>query len=99
MLCVSDRFQGYGQKIVDELRGSFVRAEMDTSGERLGKMIRNGTTQKIPNLLVIGENEVEAGTVTMRNYGSRAQQTMPVAEFKDRLLRTIATRSMTFLPE
>ena len=99
VLCVSDRFQGYGQKIVDELRGSFVRAEMDTSGERLGKMIRNGTTQKIPNLLVIGENEVEAGTVTMRNYGSRAQQTMPVAEFKDRLLRTIATRSMTFLPE
>lgn len=99
VLCVSDRFQGYGQKIVDELRASFVRAELDTSGERLGKMIRNGTTQKIPNLLVIGENEVEAGTVTMRNYGSRAQQTMPVAEFKDRLLRSIASRSMTFLPE
>ncbi|MDG1483838.1 MAG: threonine--tRNA ligase [Myxococcota bacterium] len=99
VLCVSDRFQGYGQKIVDELRASFVRAEMDTSGERLGKMIRNGTTQKVPNLLVIGENEVEAGTVTMRNYGSRAQQTMPIAEFKDRLLRSIASRSMTFLPE
>ena len=99
VLCVSDRFQEYGQKIVDELRASFVRAEMDTSGERLGKMIRNGTTQKVPNLLVIGENEVEAGTVTMRNYGSRAQQTMPIAEFKDRLLRSIASRSMTFLPE
>lgn len=99
VLCVSDRFQGYGQKIVDELRASFVRAEMDTSGERLGKMIRNGTTQKVPNLLVIGENEVEAGTVTMRNYGSRAQQTMPIAAFKDRLLRSIASRSMTFLPE
>jgi threonyl-tRNA synthetase len=99
VLCVSDRFQDYGQKIVDELRRSFVRAELDTSGERLGKMIRNGTTQKIPNLLVIGENEVEANTVTMRNYGSRAQQTIPVAEFKDRLLRTIGTRSMTFLPE
>ncbi|MFT5685629.1 MAG: threonyl-tRNA synthetase [Myxococcota bacterium] len=99
VLCVSDRFHDYAQKVVDELRHEFVRAEVDTSGERLGKMIRNGTTQKIPNLLVVGEEEVEAGTVTLRNYGSRAQQTMPAAEFKDRILRTIATRSMTFLPE
>ena len=97
ILCVSDRFQPYAQKIVDDLRYNFVRAELDTSGERLGKMIRTGTTQKIPNLLVVGEQEVEASTVTMRNYGSRAQETMTVAEFQDRLMRTIADRSPTFL--
>jgi threonyl-tRNA synthetase len=99
LLCVSDRFQGYAQKIVDELRHDFVRAELDSSGERLGKMIRTGTTEKIPNLLVIGEEEVEAGTVTLRCYGSRSQETMPIAAFRDRLLRTIASRSMTFLPQ
>lgn len=99
VLPVADRFMDYGQKIVDDLRQSFVRAELDRSGERMGKMIRTGTTQKIPNLLVVGEREVEEGTVTMRNYGSRAQHTMPIAEFKDRLLRSIASRSQTFLPE
>ena len=99
ILCVADRFKEYGQKIVDDLRYHFVRAELDHSGERLGKMIRIGTAQKIPNLLVVGEREVEDGTVTMRNHGSRAQTTLPVAEFQDRILRTIAQRSPTFLPE
>jgi threonyl-tRNA synthetase len=99
LLCVADRFRPYAQTIIDALRDQFVRAELDTSGDRLGKMIRTATHQKLPNILVIGEKEVESGTVTLRCFGSRAQETMPIAAFQDRILRTIASRSPHFLPE
>lgn len=98
VLCVADRFLDYANAIVADLRSHFVRAEVDTSGERMGKMIRTNTKRKIPNLLVIGEREVEEGTVTLRRYGVREQQTMPVAAFKARLLKAIATRSKS-LPD
>ena len=59
-------------------------AEVETSNDTLGKKIRNATTAKIPNALVIGEREVEEGTVTLRRYGSREQRTMPVAAFVEK---------------
>ena len=98
-LTVADRFNDYAQSILDELRMEhMVRAELDTSGDRIGKKIRNVSTDKVPNALIIGENEVDEGTVTLRRYGERAQETMPRAEFIDRLTRTIRTRSPVFLP-
>ena len=56
-LTVADRFNGYAEKIVADLRGQLIRAEVETSNDTLGKKIRNGTTAKIPNLLIIGERE------------------------------------------
>ncbi len=91
-LTVADRFKPYAEKLVAELRQHFVRAEVDHSGERMGKMIRTGAAQKIPFLLVIGEREVEEGTVTVRAFGVEDQHTMPAAAFSDRLRRTIAAR-------
>lgn len=96
-LTVADRFKPYAQKVIDELRQDFVRAELDDSGERMGKMIRTGTSEKIPTLVVVGEREVEDGTITLRHHGSRDQETVSVAELKDRLLRTIKTRSKHFV--
>ena len=92
-LTVADRFNGYADKVVAELRGAMVRAEVESSNDTLGKKIRNAQTQKIPNTLVIGEQEVEAGTVTLRRYGSREQRTMPVAELAALLQQAIADRS------
>jgi threonyl-tRNA synthetase len=93
VITVADRFNDYAQSIVDQLRGHFVRAEIDTSSDTMGKKIRNGVTAKIPNLLVVGEQELEAGTVTWRRYGSREQQTMSIADFETRILAGIQNRS------
>ena len=93
ILPVTDSHKAYGEQLVARLRGHFVRAELDTSGERLGKMIRNGTTSKIPNLLVIGDDEVANGTVTLRCYGSRAQHTLGVDAFEALLLTAIKARA------
>lgn len=95
IVTVADRFNEYGEKIVAELRNEFVRAELDTSHETVPKKIRKAVTQKIPNILVIGEREQEAGTVTLRRYGSTEQETLPVAEFKARILQAIKTRART----
>ena len=92
-LTVADRFNGYAEKVVEGLRGDFIRAEIDASSETLGKKIRNATTSKAPNVLVIGEREVDDGTVTLRRYGSREQRTMPVDEFRALVMAAIATRS------
>lgn len=96
VLTVSDQFDDYAQKLVNELRESFVRAEMGSSSDTMSKKIRDGTVQKIPNLLVIGERERDSGQVTLRRYGVRQQVTLPFAEFKQALLATIANRDLEF---
>ena len=94
VITVSDRFDAYGQEIVDRLRASFVRAEMASRSDTVGKKIREGTTRKIPNLLVVGEREQGDNTVTLRRYGVKRQQTMPLDEFEAWIGEQIATRAL-----
>ena len=96
VLTVSDQFGAYAREIVGRLRGRFVRAEMASESDTVSKKIRDGTTRKIPNLLIVGEREVADRTVTLRRYGVKQQTTMPLGEFETALEATIATRSLTF---
>jgi threonyl-tRNA synthetase len=93
LVTVADRFNEYAEKIVQRLRSSMVRAELDDASETVSKKVRNAVTHKIPNVLVIGEREVEDETVTLRRYGSREQETMSVAAFEARITAAIRTRS------
>ncbi|MEM7080453.1 MAG: threonine--tRNA ligase, partial [Pseudomonadota bacterium] len=97
LLTVSEQYDPQAQAIVDRLRGHMVRAELAPSNDTLPKKIRQGTTSKIPNLLILGEREVEEGTVTLRRYGHREQHTMTVDTFETALLETIKSRSMEFV--
>jgi threonyl-tRNA synthetase len=96
VLTVSEQFDSYGQSIVDRLRNGFVRAELARSNETVPKKIREGTTRKIPNLLIVGEREQAEGTVTLRRYGHRNQHTLEVEEFERLLREAIARRSLEF---
>ncbi|MFT7514396.1 MAG: threonyl-tRNA synthetase [Candidatus Omnitrophota bacterium] len=91
---VADKYVEYGEKLKKELRGEMVRAEVDDSSETMGKKIRTAIKQKIPHVLVVGEQEMTAQTVTARRYGSEEQQAMPFQEFKDQLLTSIRTREL-----
>jgi threonyl-tRNA synthetase len=95
-LTVSDRFADYAVSVVKRLREDGVRAELGSGHETLGKAIRQAATEKIPNVLVIGEREVEEQTVTLRKHGSREQESMPADEFRARLLEAIRTRDNAF---
>ena len=99
VITVSDQFGDYGREIVRQLRADFVRAEMASESDTVAKKIRDGTTRKIPNLLIVGEREAASGSVTLRRYGARQQTTMPLPTFKAALAKTIASRSLTFVPD
>ena len=95
-LTVADRFNVYADELLADLKDHMVRADIDLSGERINKMIRTATTSKIPNIVVIGEREVNERTVTLRRYGVREQVTLPYEQFKAKLLDTIRSRSLHF---
>jgi threonyl-tRNA synthetase len=92
-LTVSDRFADYARRVAGGLREDGVRAEVGAGDETLGKAIRAAISEKIPNVLVIGEREAEEQTVTLRRYGEREQSTMPVDEFRRRIDNAIKTRA------
>ena len=96
VLTVSAQFGAYAREIVDRLRARFVRAEEASESDTVAKKIRDGTTRKIPNLLIVGEREVADRTVTLRRYGVKQQTTMPLDAFEAALGKTIAARSLTF---
>jgi threonyl-tRNA synthetase len=96
LLTVSELYDDYADGIVKRLRGHMVRAERAPSNDTLPKKIRQGTMQKIPNLLIVGEREAAEGTVTLRRYGHKDQHTVTVDEFEQSLLRTVRERSLAF---
>ena len=65
---ISDKFNDYGNKILQELKNNGIRAEIDNNNETLGKRIRNAEIQKIPYILVVGEKEIQNQTVNVRHY-------------------------------
>jgi threonyl-tRNA synthetase len=67
LLPVTDEVLPYAETLLGELRAAGVRASIDRSGDRLGKLIRNGEQMKIPVLGVIGAQEAAAGAVSLRS--------------------------------
>lgn len=92
---VSDRFNDYAKEIVSELRNQMIRAEADFQPDSMGKKIRNAVKQKVPNILVVGEREQADRLVALRRYGSRDQNVMPVAEFRDWIVQQIRGRALS----
>ena len=79
----------YANKVADALKAKRIRVEIDDSNEKLGYRLRNSQVQKIPFTLVVGDGEVEKGTVTFRIYGSQKQITVPFEEFEKILQEAI----------
>ena len=81
VLTVTDKQIPYARKVVDQLTGAGVRCEAYFDNDKLGYKIRQAQMQKIPYMLVIGDKEVAAGTVTPRARDGRNLGALPVEEF------------------
>jgi threonyl-tRNA synthetase len=92
VITVSEKFNEYGEKIINQLRSKMIRAEIEITSDTMGKKIRNASKQKIPNVLIIGEREQADGTVTLRRYGQEEQVTMTIANFEAWVLERISKR-------
>lgn len=77
---ISDAFAGYCEKIVQELRGHFVRAELDAGNDSFNKRLRLAMTQKVPNVAIVGEKEMQSESVTLKRLGRTDQSVLKVAE-------------------
>ena len=67
LLPVTDDVQPYAEQLLDQLKSAGIRATIDQSGDRLGKIIRTGEQMKIPVLAVIGAKEAEQNAVSLRS--------------------------------
>ena len=67
LLPITDEVQPYAEQVLDQLTKAGVRATIDRSGDRLGKLIRTGEQMKIPVLAVIGATEAEQNAVSLRS--------------------------------
>ncbi|MEA2216957.1 MAG: threonyl-tRNA synthetase [Solirubrobacteraceae bacterium] len=85
VLPVSDRFNEYARSVVAELRERELRVELDERSESIGRKIRDAELRKAPYMLIVGERETEAGTVSVRSHGSGDQGTSSVDEFAQNL--------------
>ncbi|MCP3957411.1 MAG: threonine--tRNA ligase [bacterium] len=92
VLPISERHLGYARKIEGLLRQDMVRAEVDESDATTGKKIRSGATRKIPMILIVGDKEEEAGTVTVRRYGIKQQENKTIEAYLDDLRDEIKER-------
>jgi threonyl-tRNA synthetase len=94
VLPISDEKHGaYGTEILAQLRAAGVRVDMDASNDSLGKRIRNAKNQKVPYLLIIGDSEMEAQTVTIEGRDNGKEEAVPVADFVARVQKEIADRA------
>ena len=78
---ISEKQAEYATKVYGQLRAMGVRAEVDVSNEKVGYKIRQQTMQKIPYLLVVGDNEVANEQITVRKQDGSDLGAMSVAEF------------------
>ncbi len=66
VLCITDRQKEYAQALVDQLAQAGLRAEADLRNEKVGFKIREAEKAKVPFMLVVGDREMQAGTVSVR---------------------------------
>jgi threonyl-tRNA synthetase len=90
LLAVGSDQLPFAQTVATELRTTRARVVIDTSGERLGKQIRNAEKAKIPVMAIIGAKEVEAQSLNIRTRASGELGAIPVAEVLQRLQEAIA---------
>lgn len=95
VLPLSERFLDYGRETTAKIRAAGLRVETDESNEKLGAKIRDAQLKKIPYMLVVGEKEVAAGSVSVRKRTGGDQVSMSVDEFVAEARRLIAARSLT----
>jgi threonyl-tRNA synthetase len=98
VLTISDKYLDYGKQVAETLKNAGLRAESRFGPEKVGAKIRDASMDKIPYLLIVGEQEAQAGKVsvrTPRNAEKPDQGQMPLAEFVQRCEQEIATRGVS----
>lgn len=95
VLPITDGHAEGARAIVDRLRAAGLRVDLDDRSDTLSYRIRDGEVMKVPYLVVVGDRELEAGTVAVRAHGAEKKQVvMPVDDFVAAVQEKIRTKSL-----
>jgi threonyl-tRNA synthetase len=89
VLPISEKFNDYAVKVLDFLNNSDICTLIDDRSEKIGKKIRDNELKRIPYLLIIGEKEVESGTIAVRKQGEGDKGSMKLEEFAEFVVKEI----------
>ena len=92
LLPVTEEQASFAQSVADQLLAQGVRAVVDASGDRLGKMVRNAEKAKVPIMAVIGAKEVDTNTLSIRTRAQGELGATPVREVVERVTQAIRER-------
>jgi len=93
VLLVSEKCAEYGRGVYEALRKAGVRVELDNRNEKIGYMIREAqVVDRVPYMVIIGQQEAEEGTVSIRNRDTAKTETMSLDEFLAKITGEIRDR-------
>ena len=81
ILSLSEKYEKYAQKVLNLLENHEIRALVDNRNETIGKKIREAELNKLPYMLIVGEQEEKDGTISVRKHSEGDQGTMSVDAF------------------
>ena len=94
VLPITDRAAGYAKELQEALDARGFRVEVDGRNEKVGKKIREATMEKVPYMLVVGDRDMENGTVSVRHRSGEDLGAMSLEDFIKLLDHEVQTRAI-----
>lgn len=94
VLGIADAHLDYAKSVADKLTQNGIRVEVDTRNEKIGKKIREAQLEKVPYTLIVGDNEVNDGTVSVRKRGIGDTGVVALDDFVASILKEIKTKAL-----
>ena len=91
---ITERHNAYAQQVVARLQEAGIRAEADLGNERMNAKIRDAQMEKIPYMLIVGDKEVEQGTVSLRTRAGEKQNNVPLEDIIARVQKVIGEKAL-----
>ncbi|WP_405369434.1 MULTISPECIES: threonine--tRNA ligase [unclassified Nonlabens] len=96
ILSLSEKYENYAKQVANSLEINEIRTAVDNRAETMGKKIREAEMNKLPYMLIVGEQEEKDGTVSVRKHGGDDLGTMSVADFTTLVQKEISETIKTF---
>jgi threonyl-tRNA synthetase len=90
---VAEAFNEYLQEVVREMKKSGIRADIDASDDRMQKKIRNAQTEKIPFMMIAGEEDQKAGAVSFRYRNGEQKNGIPIKAAIEEIQTAVKNRT------
>ena len=93
LLPIADRHHQYAREIMSKLQAAGVRCELDDRSEKTGFKIRSAQMEKIPYMILVGDKDIEAGTISVRSRKNGDEGATTIDEFVARIKEEIDTKA------